>query len=208
MLPCWLSDKQSACQCRRHRFEPWSGKIPHAIEQFSLCATIIEPVLQSPGTTTIKPTGHSYWSLHALEPSALQQQKPPQWEAHALQLECNPCLPQWGKSPNSNKDTAQPKMLLLLLSHFRCVRLCATPQTAAHQASPHLGFSRQGHWSGLPFPSPAHEGEKWKWSRSVVSDSATTWTAAYQVPPSMGFSRQEYWSGMPLPSPQPKIKIN
>ena len=28
------------------------------------------------------------------------------------------------------------------------------------------------HWSGLPFPSPIHESEKWKWSRSVVSDSS------------------------------------
>ena len=27
------------------------------------------------------------------------------------------------------------------------------------------------HWSGLPFPSPMHESEKWKWSLSVVSDS-------------------------------------
>ena len=42
---------------------------------------------------------------------------------------------------------------------------------------------------------------KWKWSHSVVSDSATTWTVAYQAPPSMGFSRQEYWSGLPFPSP-------
>ena len=41
---------------------------------------------------------------------------------------------------------------------------------AAHQASPSLGFSRQEHWSGLPFPSPMHESAKWKWSRSVVSD--------------------------------------
>ena len=62
-------------------------------------------------------------------------------------------------------------MLLLLLSHFSRVRLCATPWTAAHQAPPSLGFSRQEHWSGLPFPSPMHESEKWKWSRSVVSDS-------------------------------------
>ena len=36
--------------------------------------------------------------------------------------------------------------------------------------SPVLGFSRQEHWSGLPFPSPMHESEKWKWSRSVASD--------------------------------------
>ena len=28
----WLSDKESACQCRRHGFAPWSGKIPHAVE--------------------------------------------------------------------------------------------------------------------------------------------------------------------------------
>ena len=41
---------------------------------------------------------------------------------------------------------------------------------AAHQAPPSLGFSRQEHWSGLPFPSPMHESEKWKWSLSVVSD--------------------------------------
>ena len=50
-------------------------------------------------------------------------------------------------------------LLLLLLSRFSRVRLCATPQTAAHQAPPSLGFSRQEHWSGLPFPSPMHESE-------------------------------------------------
>ena len=42
---------------------------------------------------------------------------------------------------------------------------------AAHRTPPSLGFSRQEHWSGLPFPSPMHESEKWKWSFSVVSDS-------------------------------------
>ena len=61
-------------------------------------------------------------------------------------------------------------LLLLLLSHVSHVRLCATPQMAAHQAPQSLGFSRQEHWSGLPFPSPMHESEKWKWSRSVVSN--------------------------------------
>jgi len=29
-LPCWLHRKESTCQCKRHRFDPWSGKIPHA----------------------------------------------------------------------------------------------------------------------------------------------------------------------------------
>ena len=42
----------------------------------------------------------------------------------------------------------------LLQSHFSHVRLCATPQTAAHWVPPSLGFSRQEYWSGLPFPSP------------------------------------------------------
>ena len=44
--------------------------------------------------------------------------------------------------------------LLLLLSCFSRVQLCVTPSMAAHQAPPSLGFSRQEHWSGLPFPSP------------------------------------------------------
>ena len=34
------------------------------------------------------------------------------------------------------------------------VRLLATPRTAAHQAPPSMGFSRQEYWSGLPLPSP------------------------------------------------------
>ena len=42
----------------------------------------------------------------------------------------------------------------------------------AHQAPLSLGFSRQEHWSGLPFPSPMHESEKWKWSRPVVFNSS------------------------------------
>ena len=51
-------------------------------------------------------------------------------------------------------------LLLLLLIHFSRVRLCVTPETAAHQVPPSLGFSRQEHWSGLPFPSPMQESEK------------------------------------------------
>ena len=86
-------------------------------------------------------------------------------------------------------------LLLLLLSLFSCVRLCATPQTAA---PPSLGFSRQEHeWVSISFSNA------WKWkvkikSLSRVRPLATPWTAAFQAPPSMGFSRQEYWSGVPL----------
>ena len=49
--------------------------------------------------------------------------------------------------------------VLLLLNSFSGVRLCAIPETAAHQTLSSLGFSRQEHWSGLPFPSPMHESE-------------------------------------------------
>ena len=37
-----------------------------------------------------------------------------------------------------------------------CVWLSATPWTAAYQAPPSMGFSRQEYWSGVPLPSPAY----------------------------------------------------
>ena len=40
-----------------------------------------------------------------------------------------------------------------------CLTLC-DPIDGSHQAPPSLRFSRQEHWSGLPFPSPMHESEK------------------------------------------------
>ena len=40
------------------------------------------------------------------------------------------------------------------VSHFNCVQLFATPWTEAHQTPLSMGFSRQEHWSGLPFPFP------------------------------------------------------
>ena len=45
------------------------------------------------------------------------------------------------------------------------VRLLVTPRTAAHQAPPSMGFSRQEYWSGVPLPSPIqsyHGPEVWK----------------------------------------------
>ena len=65
-------------------------------------------------------------------------------------------------APTSNAEEADVERfyedLLLLLSRFSHVRLCATPETAAHQAPLSLGFLQQ-HWSGLPFPSPMHQSE-------------------------------------------------
>ena len=66
-LPWWSSGKESSLQCREHRFDPWSRKIPHATWQQSQCATTTEP-------------------LHPRACSP-QKEKPPQWEACAPQLE-------------------------------------------------------------------------------------------------------------------------
>ena len=64
---------------------------------------------------------------------------------------------------------------MLLLSRFSRVQLCATPQTAAHQAPPSLGFSRQEHWSGLPFPSPTRESEVAQYSGTKNCDVGIPW---------------------------------
>ena len=46
--PWWHSGWESACQCRGHGFEPWSGKIPHAAEQLGPWATTTEPARLEP----------------------------------------------------------------------------------------------------------------------------------------------------------------
>ena len=82
-----------------------------------------------------------------------------------------------------------------------CPTLC-DPIDGSHQGPPSLGFSRQEHWSGLPFPSQMHESEKWKWSRSVVSDLSLPHrlqpTRLLRPWDSPGW---KIWSGVPLPSP-------
>jgi len=41
-----------------------------------------------------------------------------------------------------------------MLSRFSRVQLCATPWTAAYQAPPFMGFSRQEYWGGVPLFTP------------------------------------------------------
>ena len=96
-------------------------------------------------------------------------------------------------------------LLLLLLSRISRVRLCATPDTAAHQAPPSLDSPGKNTGVGCHFllqcMKVKSESEVAQ-SLSRVLPSATPWTAAHQAPPSMGFSRQEYWSAVPVPSPR------
>ena len=44
--------KDPPANAGEHGFEPWSGKIPHAAERLSPCATTTEPALYSPRATT------------------------------------------------------------------------------------------------------------------------------------------------------------
>ena len=71
-----------------------------------------------------------------------------------------PDLPKHNCAPQMFEYNPYLLLLLLLLSRFSRVQLCVTPWTAAYQASPSMGFSRQEHWSGLSFPSPMHESGK------------------------------------------------
>ena len=90
----WFSGKESVCQCRGHRFNPCSRKIPpHATGQLTLCTTTIEPVC------ALEFGSHNYWAhapqrLNLKRPRACapQQEKPPQHEACTLQLENSPLL--------------------------------------------------------------------------------------------------------------------
>ena len=62
----------------------------------------------------------------------------------------------------------------------------ATPWTAAHQAPPSLGFSRQEHWSGLPFPSPDQPRQNIKKQRHYFANKGPS-SQVY------GFSSSHVW---------------
>ena len=60
--------KKSACQCRRHGFDPWSGRILHVVEQLSPCTQL--PSLCSRAWELRPP------SSHALEPMLRNKEQP------------------------------------------------------------------------------------------------------------------------------------
>ena len=109
----------------------------------------------------------------------------------------------WTKTVETLASSLAPTVpwslgLLPLLSCVSRVWLCATPQTAAHQAPPSLGFSGQEHWSGLPFPPPVHESEKRKCSLSVVYDSLRPHEPQHARPPCPSPTPGVYPNSCPL----------
>ena len=69
-------------------------------------------------------------------------------------------LPRPWDSPGKNTEVGCHFLLQCMkkwkvkLKSLSCVQLLATPRTAACQALPSTGFSRQEYWSGVPVPSP------------------------------------------------------
>ena len=99
-LPWWASGKQSACQGRRHRFNPLSRKVPHAVEKPSLSATTTEPVLWSPGATAAEARAPESLRSAIREAAARRSTRTvPKSSPPSRQLE---------KSPHSDEDSAQP----------------------------------------------------------------------------------------------------
>ena len=74
----------------------------------------------------------------------------------------------------------------------KSLRLCATPQTAAHQAPPSLSSPGKNPGAGTRSSSSACTHAK---SLSRVWLCATPWMAAHQAPLPLGLPRQELWSG-------------
>ena len=55
---------------------------------------------------------------------------------------------------NKNGEGFFVYLMIEAAESLNCVRLLATPWTAAYKAPPSMGFSRQEYWSGVPLPSP------------------------------------------------------
>ena len=64
-----------------------------------------------------------------------------------------PRLPSPWDSPGKNTGVGCHFLQCVKVKSLSCVRLFATPWTAAHQAPLSMGFSRQEYWSGVPLPS-------------------------------------------------------
>ena len=95
------------------------------------------------------------------------------------------------------------KVRVKSLSH---VRPAATPWTAAYQAPPSMGFSRQEYWSGVPLPvlSYCPLFPLLLCCAKSLQLCLTLCDPMDCSPPSSsvhGFSRQEYWNRLPCPPP-------
>ena len=90
--------EECTCQCRRHGFNPWSRKIPHAggPQLLSMCSRAQEPKLLSPHATTNE--AQILWHLCSTKGEATTMR------THIWQLDHSLCSPKPEKNPSSNED--------------------------------------------------------------------------------------------------------
>ena len=125
-----------------------------AAKSLQLCPTLCDPIDGSPqAPPSLGFSRQEHWGISCIHVNcwwAFTININAQWHCHYRDVYC--------------------RKRLAAVSLWSCPTLC-NPIDGSQPGFPSLGFSRQEHWSGLPFPPPMYESEKWKWSRSVVSDS-------------------------------------
>ena len=151
----WNHTSETHNESESLRVEPGSPLTPRLRSLALLClVTQSRPAPCDP--TDCSPPGSSvYWGVSRREYWSGLPGPPPGDLPHPGKEPRPPAL----QTDSLMSGPPERPLLPLLLSRLSRVRLCATPQTAAHQAPPSLGFSRQERCSGLPFPSPMCESE-------------------------------------------------
>ena len=84
-LSWWLSGKESACQFRRHKFDPWSEKIPHSI---SPCVLTIRRRQWHPTPVLLPGESHGWRSLVGCSPWGHQESDTTEWLHVHSSLSC------------------------------------------------------------------------------------------------------------------------
>ena len=172
-LPRWLSGKESTYQCRRHRFDPWAGKM--------LWRKKWQPTpVFLPGKV------HGQRSLASTVYGSLKELDMTEWAQHS-----------------SSSSVGTRKGGAAAAASLQSCPTLFDPIDGSPSGSPVPGIlqARTLEWVAISFSNAWKWKVKVK-SLGCVRLLATPWTAAFQAPPSMRFSRQEYWSGVPLPSPK------
>ena len=156
---------------------------PAAADAKSLqsCPTLCDPRDSSPpGSLSLGFSRQEYWSGLPF-PSPRHESEKWKWSTQLCPTLSDPmdCSPpgssvhgifqarvlEWGAIAFSN--------IMIMLCYAKSLQACLTLCNPIDGSPPDLlslGFSRQEHWSGWPFPPSMHESEKWKWSPSVMSE--------------------------------------
>ena len=185
-LPWWLSGKESTCQCRRCRFDPWVGKIPWR-RKWQPTQVFLSG--KAHGQRNL--VGYGLWGHKRVGHDLVTKQQ-------QLYLSFFNC------KEKSEWMYELYALLIVAAAAAKSLQSCPTlcdPIDGSPSGSPVPGIlqARTLEWVAISFSNAWKRKVKVK-SLSRVQLLATSWTAAHQAPPSMGFSRQEYWSGVPLPS--------